>query len=240
MSYDDKFMNLIDEINKTAMGRGYKNGSNWAEVAEKSGKISIQDCNDYRRCVQLRNQMAHGSKDDIMITEKTYRLAQKFSSAIKNDSQQKPRKEIILPDGCFRQERKRESFIKEFHRRGKDGNMYDFKFSIVHEENLIDDGSKSGVCKDGSYKDGVDKMGTYAKGFFIHILSAPQYNKAKKEPHKFHIIHNPSGSDYICWDRSINSFPEANAVTWRKQWLPTLVFLPGESHGQWSLVGYSL
>ena len=26
---------------------------------------------------------------------------------------------------------------------------------------------------------------------------------------------------------------------WRKEWLPTLVFLPGESHGQRSLVGYS-
>ena len=26
---------------------------------------------------------------------------------------------------------------------------------------------------------------------------------------------------------------------WRRSWLPTLVFLPGESHGQRSLVGYS-
>ena len=26
---------------------------------------------------------------------------------------------------------------------------------------------------------------------------------------------------------------------WRKEWLPTLVFLPGESHGQRTLVGYS-
>ena len=24
---------------------------------------------------------------------------------------------------------------------------------------------------------------------------------------------------------------------WRREWLPTPVFLPGESHGQWSLVG---
>ena len=27
--------------------------------------------------------------------------------------------------------------------------------------------------------------------------------------------------------------------TWRREWLPTPVFLPGESHGQRSLVGYS-
>ena len=28
-------------------------------------------------------------------------------------------------------------------------------------------------------------------------------------------------------------------IPWRKEWLPTPVFLPGESHGQRSLVGYS-
>ena len=26
---------------------------------------------------------------------------------------------------------------------------------------------------------------------------------------------------------------------WRREWLPTLVFMPGEFHGQRSLVGYS-
>ena len=28
-------------------------------------------------------------------------------------------------------------------------------------------------------------------------------------------------------------------ITWRREWLPTPVFLPGESLGQSSLVGYS-
>jgi len=28
-------------------------------------------------------------------------------------------------------------------------------------------------------------------------------------------------------------------IPWRKEWLPTPVFLPRESHGQRSLVGYS-
>ena len=28
-------------------------------------------------------------------------------------------------------------------------------------------------------------------------------------------------------------------IPWRRKWLPTLVFLPGEFHGQRSLVGYS-
>ena len=32
---------------------------------------------------------------------------------------------------------------------------------------------------------------------------------------------------------------ELNWLNWRKEWQPTPVFLPGESHGQRSLVGYS-
>ena len=33
--------------------------------------------------------------------------------------------------------------------------------------------------------------------------------------------------------------PWAGKIPWRRQWLPTPVFLPGEFHGQRSLVGYS-
>ena len=29
-------------------------------------------------------------------------------------------------------------------------------------------------------------------------------------------------------------------IPWRREWLPSLVFLPGEFHGQRSLTGYSL
>ena len=28
-------------------------------------------------------------------------------------------------------------------------------------------------------------------------------------------------------------------IPWRREWQPTLVFMPGESHGQKSLAGYS-
>ena len=34
--------------------------------------------------------------------------------------------------------------------------------------------------------------------------------------------------------------PWIGKIYWSKEWLPTLVFLPGESHGRRSLVGYSL
>ena len=33
--------------------------------------------------------------------------------------------------------------------------------------------------------------------------------------------------------------PWVGKVPWRRAWQPTLGFLPGESHGQRSLVGYS-
>ena len=34
--------------------------------------------------------------------------------------------------------------------------------------------------------------------------------------------------------------PWVRKIPWRRNWQPTPVFLPGESHGQRSLVGYSL
>ena len=33
--------------------------------------------------------------------------------------------------------------------------------------------------------------------------------------------------------------PWIEKIPWRREWLPMPVFLPGESHGQRSLVGYS-
>ena len=34
--------------------------------------------------------------------------------------------------------------------------------------------------------------------------------------------------------------PCVGKIPWRREWLPTLVFLPGEFHGQRSLVGYTV
>jgi len=34
-------------------------------------------------------------------------------------------------------------------------------------------------------------------------------------------------------------YPWVRKIPWRRAWQPTPVFLPGESHGQRSLVGYS-
>ena len=39
--------------------------------------------------------------------------------------------------------------------------------------------------------------------------------------------------------RDLGSIPGLGRFPWRRKWQPTPVFLPGESHGQGSLVGYS-
>ena len=36
-----------------------------------------------------------------------------------------------------------------------------------------------------------------------------------------------------------DSIPEVGKIPWSRKWQPTPVFLPGKSHGQRSLAGYS-
>ena len=53
----------------------------------------------------------------------------------------------------------------------------------------------------------------------------------------------PGGSDgkRICLQFGRPRFhPLVRKIPWRREWQPTPVFLPGESHGQRSLMGYSL
>ena len=37
----------------------------------------------------------------------------------------------------------------------------------------------------------------------------------------------------------LGSIPGSREILWRRKWPPTPVLLPGESHGQRSMVGYS-
>ena len=47
-------------------------------------------------------------------------------------------------------------------------------------------------------------------------------------------------SDSVCLQCSRPGFdPWVRKIPWRRKWQPTPVFLPGESHGRRSLVGYS-
>ena len=66
---------------------------------------------------------------------------------------------------------------------------------------------------------------------------------------KVWLLNNPimlprwhSGKESICpcrryWRRRFN--PWVRKIPWRRKWQPTPVFLPGKSHGQRSLEGYS-
>ena len=52
----------------------------------------------------------------------------------------------------------------------------------------------------------------------------------------------PGGLDSkesACNDRRLGFNPWVRKIPWRREWLPTPVFLPGEFHGQRTLVGYS-
>ena len=52
----------------------------------------------------------------------------------------------------------------------------------------------------------------------------------------------PGGKEPICQRKRPERRrfqPWVQKIPWRREWLPTPVFLPGESHGQRSLAGYS-
>ena len=48
-----------------------------------------------------------------------------------------------------------------------------------------------------------------------------------------------SGKESPCSAGAPGSIPGSEKTPWRRAWQPTPGFLPGESHGQRSLVGYS-
>ena len=48
------------------------------------------------------------------------------------------------------------------------------------------------------------------------------------------------GKESTCQCRRCEFNPWVRKIPWRRKWQPTPVFLPGEFHGQRSLVGYSL
>ena len=47
------------------------------------------------------------------------------------------------------------------------------------------------------------------------------------------------GKESACQGRRCEFDPWVRRVPWRRKWHPTPVFLPGKSHGQRSLAGYS-
>ena len=48
-----------------------------------------------------------------------------------------------------------------------------------------------------------------------------------------------SGKESACQSKRLGFNPSVRKLPWRRKWQPTPVFLPGKSHGQRNLVGYS-
>ena len=48
-----------------------------------------------------------------------------------------------------------------------------------------------------------------------------------------------SGKETACQAGACGFIPWVRKIPWRREWQPTLVFLPGKSHGQKSLAGFS-
>ena len=59
----------------------------------------------------------------------------------------------------------------------------------------------------------------------------------KNQPEKKKKKNQPVKQEPDPWIDSID--PWIGKIPWRRKWQPTLVFLPGKSHGQRSLAGYS-
>ena len=199
MGYNREFIDTMDNINNIAYGYGFKNGIEWANVAQKRGELDWGTFKQYENAHNLRVRMAHGNSRDINISFDTYNLVRDFEHRIsssylrKNGSNGgKRRAEPKLPDGVFRSGK---PYIKEFFRTGNDGEQYYFKFAVYKETNYLDDGNG----------------GAYGYGYFIHIENAPYFQYASERRHEFHII--STSTDYhICWNKVIEGFEEANAV----------------------------
>ena len=46
-------------------------------------------------------------------------------------------------------------------------------------------------------------------------------------------------ASWVCGEKAKRTFHWARNILWRRKWQTTQIFLPGKSHGQGSLVGYS-
>ena len=74
-------------------------------------------------------------------------------------------------------------------------------------------------------------MSNFRSLYYVHLKEITKY-----------LLGLPGGSDgkeAACRCRRCGIDPSVGKIPWRREWLPTPVFLPGEFHGQRSLEGYS-
>ena len=80
------------------------------------------------------------------------------------------------------------------------------------------------------------------KTFSFNLKSILNYIHTHTHTHTHTCMSFPGGSDdkeSACNGGEPGFSPWAGKISWRRAWQPTLIFLPGESHEQRSLMGYS-
>ena len=78
------------------------------------------------------------------------------------------------------------------------------------------------------------------KRTFILFIIYPNYHNNQINSYCYWASLWLSGKESACNAGDLGSIPGSGRSAWRRKWQHTPVFLPGESHGQRSLVGYSL
>ena len=71
----------------------------------------------------------------------------------------------------------------------------------------------------------------------LHVLGCKTGENGSCRPHG--LPRWLSSKENACQCRRRRLDPWVEKIPWRRKWQPTLVFLPGKSHGQKSLAGYS-
>ena len=78
-----------------------------------------------------------------------------------------------------------------------------------------------------------NELGEILSSFFIHLGNSCSVK------FQVRILWRLNGKESTNLAGDVGSIPGSGRSPWRRKWQPTPVFLPGKSHGQRSLVGYS-
>ena len=74
----------------------------------------------------------------------------------------------------------------------------------------------------------------------IHLLNKYSFDLFKEAGKEISLPRWLSSKESACQCKRHGFDPWVRKIPWRREWQPTLVFLPGKSHGQRSLEGYTV
>ena len=205
MGNNETFEDLMNDVNNTAKGYGYKNGIDWARFAQRSNEISYTDLRDYENCHDLRVRFSHGGARDIFISDSTLNKTRRFLRQIRNSRLRKNYNRGRIPGDHFRAPK---SYIKELNWTGYENRKYHFKFKIEWE------------YQDRAFSDHTSYKGW---GYSIYIIDSPykQWCRERNKIYEFHFYDpSPYRDPSICWNMKIENFSEANQIMleWAKRY----------------------